>query len=162
MGGKNHQPCRGYLIESTRLSRALSLANANLEFANVELENLLLNELLVPNPSGTVSEITKHLEQSNAALQNAYEMIKAIRQKMDQNHFADLPALEEVDLDELGTTFTDRKMTQLRAWQTISTLMKNGGFSKVLTHFEYKISTLNTTTPHGNRVSTRTRQLWHS
>lgn len=45
MGGKNHQPCSGYLALSTKLSRSLSLANAELELANVALEDLILAEL---------------------------------------------------------------------------------------------------------------------
>ncbi len=44
MGGKNHQPCRSWLPESTKMSRALSELTAQIEFANLALEDAIITE----------------------------------------------------------------------------------------------------------------------
>lgn len=41
MGGKNHQPCRSYLLNSTQMSRAMSLAFISVKLANVALKDLI-------------------------------------------------------------------------------------------------------------------------
>src|SRR4030042_2001572 len=144
MGGKNHQPCHIYLAESTRLSRFLSLAYAELELGNVALEDVILAELNGQN--GDTSVISKHLNFSMQSLTGATKMIGKIRQKMDEKDFADLPTLRKLNLWALGESLAENGLTDRTSWKMISEKMLKGGFREVLVLFESSIESLSVKT----------------
>ncbi|OGZ33529.1 MAG: hypothetical protein A2Y98_01180 [Candidatus Portnoybacteria bacterium RBG_19FT_COMBO_36_7] len=144
MGGKNHQPCHIYLAESTRLSRFLSLAYAELELGNVALEDVILAELNGQN--GDTSVISKHLNFSMQSLTGATKMIGKIRQKMDEKDFADLPTLRKLNLRELGESLAGNGLVDSTSWKIISEKMIKGGFCEVLVLFESLIESLSVKT----------------
>ncbi|TXH01021.1 MAG: hypothetical protein E6R05_06185, partial [Candidatus Moraniibacteriota bacterium] len=97
MGGKNHQPCKTYLANSTRLSRYLSLAYAHLELGNAALEDILLGELSPDWNSrdaiGHYRDLQRELVTSVGELGHAKLALATLRQQMDETGFADLPTL---------------------------------------------------------------------
>ena len=142
MGGKNHQPCNkpstGYLIESTKLSRALSSALAHLELANVDLENVLLGEL-IDKKSHTLGHMIGNLKISELNLNEALKNLDTLESKMDRFYFQDLPTLKTVDLDMIGRSFIQRKMVDKIAWEVVRKAMKRGGFRNMLKYFKHGI-----------------------
>ena len=140
MGGKNHQPCRIYLVESTKLSRFLSLAYAELELGNVALEDLILAEL--DGQFGSIVPMYEHLNSSAQALRKAHEMVAILREKMFDNEFADLPSLRKLNLWQVGAALMDKSMVEYDSWKTVTRVMKKGGFYEVLLHLERSIETL--------------------
>lgn len=140
MGGQNHQPCRDYLENSTKLSRAVSVAMACLETANVELENALLQDLC----SGTtnIEGVVKSLVDSEGALVDAFRQIASLRKRMDENSYQDLPSLQRLDLDLLRECFSADRMIDGDSWRVIAGIMQAGGFYAVLDHFEAHVSEL--------------------
>lgn len=140
MGGKNHQPCRNYLPNSTELSRATSLALAKLELANVALEDIILGEL--GGVAGTVAPVVEHLSASRAALTTARAVAGRLRGQMEDENFRDLPSLRQTNLDDLGCRLARGNIVDPDAWSRISGLMANGGFFSILTHFESSIDEL--------------------
>lgn len=140
MGGANHQPCRNYLPNSTLLSRCISLARAELDLANIELEDVLLLEL--NEGAGEVHEITKHLNRSANALKNAKATLDKLRMQMDEEGFQDLPPLKKLDLDAIGKDMSTSGIVDIASWNMITGIMRKGGFYLVLRHFEGRINTL--------------------
>lgn len=143
MGGKNHQPCNkpstGYLIESTRLSRALSSGLAHLELANVDLEDILLGEL-IEKKSHTVECMIKNLGMSVLDLSEALKNLDALESKMDKFNFQDLPTLKITDLNMVGKLFSRRKVVDGVAWGVVRTAMEQGGFRSMLGYFKRGIN----------------------
>ncbi len=135
MGGKNHAPCRPYLENSTKFSRSLSLAFAELELANVSLEDCLLVEL---RGGGTPSleKALRHLCSSRDALIQAQKDSVSLRQQMEDNCFADLPGLETTDLQEVATCFSERGLGSMDSWIRIIEEMEKGGFRAALSYFD--------------------------
>jgi len=77
MGGINHAPCSRYLNLSTRVSRSLSLAHAELELANVALEDVLLGELV--NKKGSLVLVLSRLNASNGQLEEMLSHMGALK-----------------------------------------------------------------------------------
>lgn len=140
MGGKNHQPCSNYLPESTKLSRALSIAYAMLELGNGALEDAIIAEL--EGHKGRIEPITTFLERSEKALCEAASCASLLEQRMDELNFTDLPTLCKLDLDAIGIDFARRGLADLNAWQCISAKLRGNGFRTVLSGFGTTIAAL--------------------
>ncbi len=134
MGGKNHQPCRQYLVISTEMSRALSLAHISLESANVALEDLLLTEL--NGGKGVTDLIIGNLLSSKKFLGDFGGYIAALIVKMNEENYADLPPLHKLDISTLGIELSRAGLVQAAAWAKVSGIMKAGTFYAVLSTFE--------------------------
>lgn len=148
MGGKNHQPCKHYLLNSTRLSRHLSLAYGHLEFGNAALEDILIIELSAgQDPRDALEryqEIQRELSTSGAELGHAKLALAALRQQMDETGFADLPTLGKIDLGRIGQSLAESGMVSLAAWKEVHELMKGGGFYAMIARFDADIDELST------------------
>lgn len=142
MGGKNHQPCRNYLEESIKLSRALSNAYIELEKANVSFEDLLLQELNNENTSGGIEKIVASSNQSYKYLDYALDECANLRAKMVENDFVNLSTLATIDLNQLGLCLANQGIVEYEAWKTIAFKMQNGGFESTLTYIEQSIYSL--------------------
>lgn len=140
MGGKNHQPCSGYLKNSTRLSRHLSLAIIALETANVKLEDLILDEL--EDRVGSTDAIITGLKNSMSELDRMMEASTALRLQMDENGFEDLPSLRSIDLTVIGRSLNESGRVDATAWSEAATIMNKQGFYGMLDTFDAQIKEL--------------------
>lgn len=133
MGGKNHQPCKVYLLESTRMSRSASLTYSSLERANVALEDVLLAEL--EGNIGNFSPVLTNLQESEKFLRQLRADIYALRAKMDELSYEDLPTLSTTDLDSVGEELAASGCVNREAWSLVTRIMKTVGFPGILDLF---------------------------
>ena len=137
MGGQNHQPCSKYLENSTRLSRSLSLAHAQLEIANVALEDVLLREL--SKQIGSIAPIKKSLEDSEQSLKESLLVLDSLKKQMEANHYMDLPPLHTLDLISIGEKLAERKVVDGGSWKKMTQIIKRGTFYAAIQHFKGRI-----------------------
>jgi hypothetical protein len=142
MGGKNHQPCSGYLKNSTNLSRAFSVSRVVLEQANIALEDLILAEL--GGGTGDIQPIIIKLVETKVALGAMMGRVNALRQQMDEAAYTDLPSLRTVNLANIGVELAQRNQVDATAWTTITKIMRTKGFYGVLDFFAGQITTIKT------------------
>lgn len=132
MGGKNHQPCRVYLVNSTRMSKYLSLAYAHLEMGNAELEDVILSEL--QGGKGSLDAFLNHLRislEEVTAFQKAKENLRA----QMESSYNDLPT-SNLELEAIGHELESQEMVNGGEWNTIVAHMQSaGGFYSVLEWF---------------------------
>lgn len=140
MGGKNHQPCSIYLKNSTLVSRMLSLGYAELEHANVALEDIILAEL--EGGRGDAALLETHLNASLKALNAVSASCDALRNQMESAEYQDLPSLETVDLGKLGIQFAREGLVQEAHWTKITATMRQGGFYAVLHNIQSDVHSL--------------------
>lgn len=134
MGGINHQPCKHFLVTSTRMSRFSSLAFAHFELSNVALEDLLLAEL-----RGNVGSIEKAVNYMEISLQNIAQLtatIKKLKEEMVREEYQDLLKIRPINLDAVGASLIDAGMVDKSAWKTVSQNALGGGFYKNLAMFQ--------------------------
>lgn len=134
MGGKNHQPCRIYLAQSTALSRYLSLARAELELANVCLEDILLREL--QDETGDIAAISRHLQASLEALDGSLKTLNDLWNQMVVNNYEELPPFRALDLPSLGHTLTNMGLVSLPSWKRVVERRRREGFEGLLNYFQ--------------------------
>lgn len=141
MGGMNHQPCKTYLQNSTKLSRHMSLAFASLQLANVALEDVILAEL--DDKRGSVDNIILHLIDSEGSLVNMKRTLTDLEQQMSDNNFEDLPPLATINLDLLGTSLTVQGMHKSAIeWSAAANVMGRLGFRGMILAFSGDIDEL--------------------
>lgn len=137
MGGINHQPCKGYLEESTELSRSISLARSQFEQGNIALEDVLILELA--GKSGSADPIKHHLQLSQDHLLSALSWLKRLKAKMDRMNYRDLPALHTINLSELGDRLVSAGMVSRHSWNKMSDIMVSRTFYGNVKEFETQI-----------------------
>lgn len=130
MGGKNHQPCRQYLAISTQVSRHASMAFAELELANVALEDLLLAE--INGKIGDISSIEQQLGNSRRSITQLINTISELEAEMDRLNFRDLSTIHPVNLDVIGSALIGAGMVHANAWDEVVKNALSGGFRKNL------------------------------
>jgi hypothetical protein len=140
MGGINHQPCRTYLAESTRLSRCVSSARSHFEQANIALEDVILLEL--DGKSGSAGPIKHHLQLSQDHLLSTLSCLGALKAKMEEMGYRDLPELRAVDLSELGNKLVSSGMAGKQSWDKMSGIMSSQTFYGNVREFETQASAL--------------------
>ena len=140
MGGQNHQPCRKYLAISTFMSRAASLAFAELQLANVSLEDLLLAEL--NGNTDTVDDILIHLQSSSTHLESLQDTVQELRAEMDIQGYQDLPSIHRINLEAIGVSFAEAGAVNDKAWAEVSERMKKCTFYAILSDFADSASVL--------------------
>lgn len=152
MGGRNHQPCGRYLRNSTRASRLMSLAFAELEMANVSLEDIILLEL--DGEVGSVDELTKRLGSSLQYLREMATSLSTLRGQMRTEKYGDLPPLRRMDLDLLGDRMRIQGTHRSEgAWKCVADIMKSDGFTAILDRHERSVQKLmQLTTDLGSKV----------
>lgn len=139
MGGKNHQPCRSYLLNSTKLSRHLSLAYAHLELSNASLEDIIIGELTSEHgcQGGDHYPVLMHeLDVSTHELRNAQEALLRLRTQMQTDGFIDLPSLGRIDLDSVGAHLVHQDVVDYDGWTQAKSIMEKGGFFEMTHYFE--------------------------
>jgi hypothetical protein len=137
MGGINHAPCNRYLAHSTRLSQSLTLARAQLDLANVELENVLLIEL--DGSVGDINRVIAKLDESDRALVVSMACAENLCREMKDAGYEDLEPLRDKDLERVGTELTRHGHVREGSWQRILTQFRNESFYGVLAGFQSRI-----------------------
>lgn len=150
MGGKNHQPCRQYLAISTQMSRHASMAFAQLELSNVALEDLLLAEL--DGKTGEIDGIVQQLSGSQKSLAQLIGTIDELESKMNELNFQDLFTLRSVSIDAIGHALVDAKMVHVGVWNEIVMNARSGGFRKNLAVIRSQALSLS---EHTDKLSTQ-------
>ncbi|MEO1700612.1 MAG: hypothetical protein AAFR71_01060 [Pseudomonadota bacterium] len=144
MGGQNHQPCSKYLVPSTKLSRSVSAARAELELANVSLEDVILSELA--GSIGSTKEILTHLHESQSQIGSALDACSQLRTLMLQLDYEDIPEYGKTDIGELGKQMARHGVVDQSAWADVMECRLSGGFFGILRHFEDELTELNNRT----------------
>lgn len=126
MGGKNHQPCSGYLPISTKMSRYASLAFANLEMANVALEDLLLTEM--DGGIGSINGIKYQLEKSQENIFQLIGIAQELGAETERRGYQDLLTIRSVNLDAIGTALIGDNMVDSTSWNEVVKNARLGGF----------------------------------
>jgi len=144
MGGINHQPCKKYLVESTRLSRSISRARAHFELANVAFENALLSEM--DDKVEVVSALNRCISLLNICvvdLEEAGSNLAKLLKKMDERDFQDLSSLQETDIESLGQTlFKGERLATLTTWRRASSIIRKGGYRAMMKVIDGEINAL--------------------
>ncbi len=140
MGGQNHQPCNSYLDLSTKISRTLSQARSNLEYANIAFEDVILAELCGGEKS--VAQVIEELGKSGGKISETKTLITALRKQMDEKGFQDLPPLKKLDLVSIGQAMAGVGMINEKAWEIILEIEKKSGFYGVLDFFNKDLDLL--------------------
>jgi hypothetical protein len=141
MGGKNHQPCRSYLLNSTMMSRAMSLAFISVELANVALEDVIIAELGAGQ--GDHGPIVSHLNQSVRHLNDMDNALLQLTEQMRKESFRDLPSLATTDLRLFGQQAKSEDLhTSKDDWMVAEETMRKHGFWGMAEVFEKQIKHL--------------------
>lgn len=140
MGGINHQPCKHFLVTSTRMSRFTSLAFAHFELSNVALEDLLLAELR--GDIGSIEKAVDYLEISRQNIAQLTATINGLKEEMDREEYQDLLEIRPINLGAVGASLVDAGMVDRNAWETVSKNALSGGFYKNLAMFQGQSTTL--------------------
>jgi len=138
MGGKNHQPHRSYLLNSTGMSRAMNLAFAHVELADGALEDVISTEL--NGIKGNSKPIISQLKMSLSHLKDTAESLSGLCQQMLHESFHVLPSLEKTNLANLGRFAEDKGIHPSSSdWAIAAETMHKQGFWGMISIFEKKI-----------------------
>ncbi len=141
----NHQPCSKPAPESTRLSRHLSSATANIMLANTRLEDLIIDELeLEITQPMQISMMIIMLQNGRADIIKAIAASKALFVQVEGSNFIDCS--DRAVLQQL----TDRLYSQGLVDRVYADLVLEdrckGGFIACLTSIDKDLTELNTLT----------------
>lgn len=143
MGGQNHQPCNRYLIESTELSKSLSLGRIGFESANVAVENLLLAELHGnPFEETQLDEVGRSLHSSIEALNQMQRWLDAIGAKLNDVEGWEPPTVGDCDWASMGDALATIEAVDAKAWSGMADIRVAEGFPGVIRHFSQRIALL--------------------
>lgn len=147
VGGQNHQPCGSYLLESTHLSRSLSLSRSELELANVSLEDALLLEIEHQKPGSLLlANMIEHLTQGKCHLADTLNWTRNLKAKMERLSYQDLPEINTIDLETIGKQLVHHQAVDGQAWDEMAQMMRDGSFYANVAYFESEITQLQTLT----------------
>ena len=138
MGGKNHQPCRKYIPESTMLSKVTSDILREFETANSLLEDALLTEI---NGGGSEQEkyymeqATEHLITTKNRVERAIDCIDYLLLKMERLDFQDSEELDNIT--ELENNLLSKQIIPERcsAWKEAVATIRQDGFRGIFYRF---------------------------
>jgi len=108
------------------MSRHASLAFANLEFANVALEDILLAEMA--GHKGTTLEMRNYLMSSSVELGSLISTMDALRKEMHVNGYRDILTEETPDLNlyHIGARLSMAGMVNATAWDKVQRNARGG------------------------------------
>lgn len=143
MGGINHQPCRKFLGFSTRMSRALSLGRAQLEQANVFLEDTLLMEL-DPEMRGEqgLHDVSFYLVNSRHALVSLQSVTGALQSFMAECDHIDLFKVMNIHPMQVALDLATANLARRDQLVAAAAKMHESGFHAVLAEFHATANTL--------------------
>ena len=132
MGGQNHQPCREFLANSTRLSRAVSWVGVSLDAFNIQLEDEILENL--DGKKVTLDRLWACANELKLKIQLVHEAFGALSLQMDERYYVDLPSANGFDYQDFGNKVRAAGMVGQAAFQRISAQYKAGGFRSALAY----------------------------
>lgn len=143
MGGQNHQPCNRYLVESTELSKSLSLARVRIEMANVAVEDVLLSELRGdPFDAQLTADVTVSLRGSAENLRQMEFWLDKISVKLSEADGWEPPTVTQLDWERIGHELEAAGAVDKKAWDAMTTARLSTGFMGVIAVYKSKIATL--------------------
>jgi hypothetical protein len=142
MGGKNHQPCRKYIPESTMLSKVTSDILREFETANSLLEDALLTEI-----NGGESEqekyymeqATEHLITTKNRLVRAIGCIDHLLLKMEKLDFQDSEELDIIAELESNLLLQQIIPERCSAWKEAVATIEQEGFRGIFYRFRISL-----------------------
>lgn len=140
MGGINHQPCREYLPDSTKLSRAMSLGRESFETANVCLEDLILAE--INGERGDLEEVLSCLTLSCTHLMDMHIHLSAIETRYNANGGWEPPTTRSVSWQEVGTALQEMGAVEQESWDRMSAIRSRASFAGIIAHYREGINEL--------------------
>lgn len=141
MGGINHQPCHGYIEESTVLSRSVSEAQKFLWEANISIEDVILREIN-QKEFGSYDSIVISLEKSVDALKCADNDFRKLSLKMDRMRFVSKPTA--LNFEQLTAAWKKENfIIDDDQWKEIVEIYKEGGFRNALYVLQLKFVAVN-------------------
>ncbi len=132
MGGINHQPCKHYLAQSTRMSRAMSMTGIALEVLNVKLEDIILSNL-----NGETVDLDMLLSSAQSLSDNAERgdlAIAALISQMDELYYVDLPVASSFNHALFGKKAVAKAMVTQYGFDEIAEKYISGGFRAAISH----------------------------
>ncbi len=118
----------------------MSLARSQFELANVALEDVILFEL--DGHKGSLQAMEENLNSSVAHLSQMDDHLVALREKMEEARFEDLPTLHSLDLQATGDCFVGAGLVCDSSWSEVVGLARAGGFRAVLEVIQARIAIL--------------------
>ena len=155
MGGKNHQPCNQYLEMSTKLSRSLSLAQAELELGNVALEDVILAEL--DGESKSLAASIGRLALSSAYLRDANVHCRQLSSRVKSGETISTPTAW--DWKSVGANLVGRGLISSDSWNIVTRIRRESGFQSVLSFFIEQIDGLISLTEQLSREMTALQSI---
>ncbi len=147
MGGQNHQPCREFLANSTRLSRGVSCVSISLETFNIRLEDKILANL--DGEYVTLDHLLTCAKEVKSKVQLVHEAFGILSLQMDERYYVDLPAANGFDYQDFGNKVSAAGMVGQVPFRRIAMQYKVGGFRAALAYmraeavgFEGKVDTM--------------------
>jgi hypothetical protein len=136
----NHQPCRTYLQNSTRMSLAVSLAGIALESSNVALERILLDEM----DGGRISFdfFATALMETEVKFGDILHRISVLRIQMRDEGYIDLPTIHDSRLDVFIDNAVAARLLQGPHALNVLQLYRSKTFDGVLSDFEQQVNHL--------------------
>ena len=143
MGGQNHQPCNRYLVESTELSKSLSLARVRIEMANVAVEDVLLSELHGdPIDPQRTADVTASLRGSTVDLLQMDFWLDQISMKLSEAGGWEPPTVTQIDWRQIGCELEAAGAVSRHSWDAMTTARVSTGFLGVIAAYKAKIASL--------------------
>ncbi len=143
MGGQNHQPCNRYLVESTELSKSLSLARVRIEMANVAIEDVLLSELRGdPFDAQLTADVTGSLRGSAENLRQMEVWLDQISIKLSEAGGWEPPTVTQIDWEQIGFELEAAGAVNQKSWNAMAAARLSTGFIGVIAAYKTKIATL--------------------
>lgn len=144
MGGKNHQPCGGYIRQSTIASRFHSLVGIAIESVNINLEDAIIADMNREHDQSNayIDNTIKNLEATLEQLDGLRDAIIDLMDEMDVNGYQDLPPIHSLDWDAIGRDFADRKMVAGDAWNHVGFILGSGGFKALFTAYAQDVANI--------------------
>lgn len=130
MGGQNHQPCREFLANSTRLSRAVSWVGVSLDAFNIQLEDEILENL--DGKQVTLDRLWACANELKLKVHLVHEAFSVLSLQMDERYYVDLPSANGFDYKDFGSKVSAVGMVGQVAFQRIATQYMAGGFRSAL------------------------------
>lgn len=143
MGGKNHAPCKSYLLWSTEASDAFSELQAEFALANRAFEAAILADLHKTGQVTLAQAIEKTQTTINVA-QRLDQSLETLLSKLDALAFQELPETPQVfdriaaDLAEIALRFDPATIA------TVNGHLKNGGFRSLFAHYRGRVASIAT------------------
>lgn len=145
MGAKNHQPCSKHPELSIIMSRAMTAANSEIDLANVELEDILLEELSLNAPNRQrLNLIVLHLQNALSKIKEGKKSAEQLKSVLEAENFID--SKDQGVLNSITEHLLEGGMTEEHYAKIVMKDRLDGGFltslDRMISNFDKIMSTI--------------------